>query len=597
MAVFPMERHMYSWMLDNATRPLSGSFQPLALPPETTALSWLEVLGQHEFLLLPALQNMPLALLVLLVPQVSTGSPKKLLSPLKRLVARVFLFHLLLNVVKAIVGLVLMLALLPVMFPFMAFFAATSILVRVCYAVLWGPSVKKVEGLDCVWGVEEEENKPFITVCLRVHGAPDLHAVQQAILTKILQVRDDYGEYKYKKFRQLFSQRCGYYCWRDDCNFDINNHVREIELSSLLPTPASQDAKGEDEAAAGEERQKGNDDATDEVLQWYVSEELTKAMPEDKPQWEVLLVARGDGRYNVLLRLHHAIGDGVTLVRLCVEALVDTPLPRPPVGAPPPGPIVRAVMTVWSLMMLPFGILKVAANFDRNCLHGLPLSGRKLMTWSRGMPLGVLRQVKNKASTTINDVLMTCLSAALAKHFTRRKEEPKKVTVVVPVSFHDPHEPLTLTNLFSIATVKLPVSKALAPHSRLAVVKEVLDDTKRDPTLGAVYWVVKATSEILPAPVASFLFNSQGITLCASNVPGPQQEITIWGDRVEDLVFWVPNRGPVGVGVSFFSYKGTVKIGLNVDLALFHSTAEAKLLLEDMEEELKLLHRRLLPQG
>lgn len=56
--------------------------------------------------------------------------------------------------------------------------------------------------------------------------------------------------------------------------------------------------------------------------------------------------------------------------------------------------------------------------------------------------------------------------------------------------------------------------------------------------------------------------------------PGPQQEISIWGDKVEDLVFWVPNRTPVGVGVSFFSYMGVVKVGLNVDLALVDSKVE-----------------------
>lgn len=39
-------------------------------------------------------------------------------------------------------------------------------------------------------------------------------------------------------------------------------------------------------------------------------------------------------------------------------------------------------------------------------------------------------------------------------------------------------------------------------------------------------------------------------------------------------MFWVPNRTPVGVGVSFFSYMGVVKIGLNVDLALIDSKAE-----------------------
>ncbi|KAG0710559.1 putative diacylglycerol O-acyltransferase [Chionoecetes opilio] len=320
-------------------------------------------------------------------------------------------------------------------------------------------------------------------------------------------------------------------------------------------------------------------------------------MPEEIPPWEVLLVARDDGRYNVLLRIHHAIADGVTLVRLCVEALVDTPLPPPPVGPPPPTPFVRFAFIMWSMLMLPFGIIKLMTNTDKNCLHGPPLSGNKVMTWSKGMPLSVLRQVKNNASTTINDVLMSCLSAALAKHFAHRKDDVQGVTVVVPVSFHDLRKPLVLTNMFSIATVKIPVGKALAPNARLKAVKEVLDTTKKDPTLWAVHWVVKSASELLPASVASLLFNSHGLTLAASNVPGPQQEITIWGDKVEDIMFWVPNRGPVGVGVSFFSYKGMVKVGLNVDLALIPSKAEAQQLLVDMEEELRILHGRLLPQA
>lgn len=59
--------------------------------------------------------------------------------------------------------------------------------------------------------------------------------------------------------------------------------------------------------------------------------------------------------------------------------------------------------------------------------------------------------------------------------------------------------------------------------------------------------------------------------------PGPQKEISVWGDKIEDLLFWVPNRAPVGVGVSFASYMGVVKIGLNVDAALVRSRREVSL--------------------
>lgn len=594
---------MYEWLDDkNYTRPPNVTFQPSSLPSKVSDIAWLDIIeAPLGVLSLIALQNVSLAALAILVMQeASTINRKKLLLLLKRLLRRDGLFRVLLvNVLKTALGVALLLAMLPVMLPFTVLFWATSFLAKLTYALQWGPSVRKVEGLDCVWGVEEEENKPFIIACLRVHGDLDLHSVQQAILTKILEVRDKYGRYKHGKFRQLFSQRYGYCCWRDNPNFDINNHVREIKLKSLYQGDTSEDTTDTDEDVAdeGKEDQEAKNETADELLQRYVSEVLTQAMPEDLPQWEVLLVARDDGRYNVLMRIHHAIGDGVSLVRLCVEALVDTPLPPPPARAKPQSPFVRAAFLMWSVLMLPFGIMSLTANFDRNCLHGAPLSGRKVMTWSKGLPLSLIRQVKDAASTTVNDVLMTCLSTALAKHFTRRKENVKKVTVVVPVSFHHPHEPLALTNLFSIATVKLPVAEALTSTTRLAAVKEVMDATKKDPTLWAVHWMVKQASEVMPAPVASLFFSSRGLTLAASNVPGPQQEISIWGDRVEDLVFWVPNRGPVGVGVSFFSYKGVVKVGLNVDLALVHSKAEAQQLLEDMEEELKLLHSHFLPQA
>ncbi|XP_050699268.1 uncharacterized protein LOC126986859 [Eriocheir sinensis] len=652
MAVYPMEQRMY--MLEDTTIwPLNVTFLPHH-PRGGTVTNWMDNWAP-DISFIYTLRNMSLASLAMLALLEVPESTNKFLSQLRRLLVRWGFYHVvLINLMKTVVGVAFMVWSLPVMLPFMAIFYVTSFLAKVLCALRWGTRASKAQGLDCLWGVKDQENQPFITACLLVRGAPSLHWIQHVLLTKVVQVRNGDGEYKYRKFRQLFSQHCGYYCWRDDPHFDIRNHVRLVKLnhtaseatvendldSASAGDKEEQEDRGEaqedrsvaqenrseaqedrgeakeDRSVAQENRSEAQEDrseaqedrgeaqedrseAEDELVQQYVSEELTEDMPENMAPWEVLLVARKDGRYNVVLRIHHAIGDGVTLVRLCVEALVDTPLPRPPVGAPPPSPLVKAAGIMWSLTMLPFGIMKLVANFDRSCLHGPPLSGRKVMTWSKGMPLSVIREVRRAApGTTVNDVLMTCLSASLDKHFTRRKEEGvQKVTAVVPVSFHDRHERLTLTNLFSVAVIKLPVASALKTSARLAAVKDVLDAMKKDPTLWAMYFVVKAASEIMPAPLAAYMFCSSGITLAASNVPGPQQEISIWGDKVEDLVFWVPNRTPVGVGVSFFSYMGVVKVGLNVDLALVDSKAEAHQLLEDMEDELRLLHSRLLPQA
>ena len=38
----------------------------------------------------------------------------------------------------------------------------------------------------------------------------------------------------------------------------------------------------------------------------------------------------------------------------------------------------RVAFMLWSMIMLPFGLVKAVANFDRNCLHGPSLSGRKV---------------------------------------------------------------------------------------------------------------------------------------------------------------------------------------------------------------------------
>ena len=67
--------------------------------------------------------------------------------------------------------------------------------------------------------------------------------------------------------------------------------------------------------------------------------------------------------------------------------------------------------------------------------------------------------------------------------------------------------------------------------------------------------------------VALELF-SRKATAVATNVPGPQQPLYMGGSRLREMMFWVPQTGSIGIGVSILSYNGRVHFGLIADAKL-----------------------------
>jgi len=50
-----------------------------------------------------------------------------------------------------------------------------------------------------------------------------------------------------------------------------------------------------------------------------------------------------------------------------------------------------------------------------------------------------------------------------------------------------------------------------------------------------------------------------------TNVPGPQQPLYMAGAHLAQQMFWVPQSGDIGMGVSILSYNGCVQFGLVTD--------------------------------
>jgi hypothetical protein len=76
-----------------------------------------------------------------------------------------------------------------------------------------------------------------------------------------------------------------------------------------------------------------------------------------------------------------------------------------------------------------------------------------------------------------------------------------------------------------------------------------------------------------------------------TNVPGPRQQLYFAGAPLKSIMFWVPQAGEVGLGISIISYNSMVMVGLMVDEQL---VADPAALIRGFEREVDNLEQRYL---
>ena len=69
------------------------------------------------------------------------------------------------------------------------------------------------------------------------------------------------------------------------------------------------------------------------------------------------------------------------------------------------------------------------------------------------------------------------------------------------------------------------------------------------------------------------LFSAKA-SLVASNLRGPQQPLLLGGATISQLLFWVPQAGGIGTGVSILTYAGEVQFGVIADRHLIPDPEE-----------------------
>ena len=151
-----------------------------------------------------------------------------------------------------------------------------------------------------------------------------------------------------------------------------------------------------------------------------------------------------------------------------------------------------------------------------------------------------------------------------------RGDDPDGLTVraTVPVNMRPLEHAKKLGNHFGLVFLELPVGVD-NPVGRLERVAANMRGLKNSKQPLLAYGLLTALG-MAPATVQDLALDmfSQKASMVATNVPGPQQPLYMAGSRLSDMMFWVPQSGSVGIGISILSYNGQVHFGLIADAEL-----------------------------
>ncbi|MEX1368712.1 MAG: WS/DGAT domain-containing protein, partial [Nannocystaceae bacterium] len=316
------------------------------------------------------------------------------------------------------------------------------------------------------------------------------------------------------------------------------------------------------------------------------------------PPWRIVLLPRPDGRTVLLCRLHHAIADGMALMRVLLsisDEQAAEPEPSPP---PRSGRLRRRLAAGAGALRHPVRTLRGGLGYGEvgarlllrrpdppSALRG-PLGARKKTAWSQAVPLSVVKRIGRAEGATVNDVLVAAVAGALRRYLEPSSAPPVSVRAMVPVNLRSMTGPVELGNRFGLVMLSLPLSVA-DPRARLRETKRRMDQLKGEQEAVVAFVFLEALGQLDRRFEAPFVrFFSDKASLVLTNVPGPRSPLHLAGHAIRRLMFWVPQSGSLALGISILSYAGDVFIGVMTDEAVI---AEPARIVEGFEAELRLL--------
>ena len=389
---------------------------------------------------------------------------------------------------------------------------------------------------------------------------------------------------KFPRFRCRAVQDTVSARWETDPDFDLDQHVIRI----ALPAPAGQ-----------------------VELESLVSRLAGTDLDRRRPMWQFHFVENFCGGTAVILRIHHCYADGTAMVRVFLTLTDPEARPAAPTAAaseektevadeeslpwlgrlhvPGVALVQRAYAEGVEWLARAVDLAQDPQQANEIARHALgiagelarvatlvddpptrfkgPLGTRKIVAWTDPLPLADVKCVAKVLGCTINDLLMSTAAGALGSYLREHGEDTDGMTIraTVPVNLRDPQAAASLGNYFGLVFLELPIGmrnpleRLFEVHASMSALKSSYQPVL---TLGLMAALGRMPGSVEAAAIDLL---STKATAVATNVPGPQHPMYLAGKRISRLIFWVPQSGDIGLGISILSYAGQVQFGLIAD--------------------------------
>lgn len=358
--------------------------------------------------------------------------------------------------------------------------------------------------------------------------------------------------------------------WVDDPDFDLRAHVRH----TTLPPPG-------DEAAFGA----------------AVGRILSRPLDRSRPLWECWLVdGRADGRFALVMKIHHCMVDGVAGADLLALLLsVEPRTTEPPLRPWTPRPIPPARTFVAETLLRPARlafdswreVARVAWS-PRRLGDWMPVANavwRTMETGARRAPtsplnrpigphrrvaflssdLGRAKAVKNRIGGTVNDVILTAVAGGLRRFLLARDPEMdlRDLKALVPVDRRGTGGGQRLGNHISGWVMSLPVS-IRDPLARHAEVCRTTLELKRTDFARAGEMLLAINGTLLGAAL-KVVERLRPFNVAVSNIPGPPVPLHLLDARLDAVHPHVPLFRGQGLSLAILSYAGQLGWGFTAE--------------------------------
>jgi diacylglycerol O-acyltransferase len=386
--------------------------------------------------------------------------------------------------------------------------------------------------------------------------------------------------------------------WQTDPNFDVKNHVFEVSLKH----------------------------GTEPELKKCVSQILSTNLDRNRPLWDITLIhGIRDQRTGIVVRTHHCLVDGIAGVGMLKMLLDVSPTSvrqprrrRPSYKNQPPDPATvlldglisscftaaQALLTTHSELLqmaqhlsapsLPmqdkaatsangvkptggiaqFGQLVSAlselAQFTQRLPFNVLCHGPQRFEWTE-IPMADITEVKQACAGTVNDVVLTTLTATLRRYaeMHRHPVNGRMLRLVVPVNLRGVSEANDTGNHITFLPVDIPFGTR-APKKLIASVQERVASS-HTAHAGELVGLISTMLGAVPSPLQALIGNILSqlpISVCNSictNVHGPRVPLYLLGHKMIASYPYVPIGGEMGMNCAVLSYNETLFVGFTGD--------------------------------